>query len=68
MIKNKLDLDSIELELVGSKHHDNWCDCYIESAKWENGVELTDNELDLATEEYQDHIDKLLNEGYYDGE
>lgn len=36
----------VELSELPGQDYDYWCDIYVHSARWPNGKELTDEELD----------------------
>lgn len=48
---SKIDKGSIEFEGVNYDDYPDFCDAYISSACWEDGTELTDEEMD----ELNDH-------------
>lgn len=47
----ELDYSSIEIEDIDTKDYPDFADAFISHAKWNNGVELTDEELDELNEE-----------------
>ena len=57
----KLNVKSCQVEAVDPKDYPDFCDAYIGYAEWEDGVELTDDELDALTDsqEGQEIIQEL---------
>ena len=47
----ELDYSSIESEDIDTKDYPDFTDAFISHAKWNNGVELTNEELDELNEE-----------------
>jgi hypothetical protein len=47
----ELDYSSIEIEDIDTKDYPDFTDAFISHAKWNNGVELTNEELDELNEE-----------------
>ena len=51
-INNKtVDMSSIEIDGIDTDDYPDFCDAYISKAKFEDGTELTDTELELLQEE-----------------
>jgi len=52
LINNKtVDMSSIEIDGIDTEDYPDFCDAYISKAKFEDGVELDDTELELLQEE-----------------
>lgn len=62
-INKKILISSVVLGGVDRRDHPDYVDAYIDSATWEDGTPLTEEELDAAQEEYGDVINELANEG-----
>jgi len=58
----KVNVQSIQIEDVDYKDYPKFCDAFISFAEYEDGTELTDEEL----EEYTDSNLELINELIFD--
>ena len=51
-----LDYSSIEVENVDRRDYPDFCDAYIIYAEFQNGVELTEDQIDQLNEEHSDIV------------
>jgi hypothetical protein len=61
-VNNKaVDITTIELDGIESFDCPDFCDAYVDSAKFKNGTELTNEECESLTMDYPDLINTLAN-------
>jgi hypothetical protein len=54
-----INIDSIEIEDIDRDDYPRFSDAYASYAEWEDGTELTDDELDELTDNQPDLINQL---------
>ena len=57
-----IDRTSIEIEGIDFNDYPKFCDAYISEAKFNDGTELTDEQLDELTDEHGEIINEIINE------
>jgi len=50
---------SLEISDVDSTDYPDFCDAYISYAEYENGIELTEDELEQLGDEYPEIVNEL---------
>jgi hypothetical protein len=61
----KIDRTSIEIDGVDLQDFPKFCDAYISFATFEDGKELTDNELEQLTDENFDLVNEMSHEQFF---
>ena len=61
----EVDLSTIGIDGVDRKDYPDFCDAFISSARFTDGIELDDAELEQLTEENYDLINQLVIENLY---
>ena len=60
IINNKeVDQNTIEIEGIDNGDYPDFCDAYVDSAKFTDGTELKFHELDIITDEYNHIVNDL---------
>jgi|TARA_R110000765_G_scaffold50165_3_gene101916 hypothetical protein len=54
--ERKVDIKSAEIEDVDFKDYPDFCDAFISSMDWDDGTEMTDNELETWCDNNQDAV------------
>ncbi len=58
----KISESSIQVEDVYKDDYPKFCDAYMSYAEWEDGTELTEKELEKATEDYPELVNEAAHE------
>lgn len=59
------DIADVEIDGVGLNDYPDFCDAYVLSAIWANtGIELTEKECQLVTEQHGDEVNILSHESF----
>lgn len=58
----EIERESLEIEGIDMNDYPKFCDAFFSSAKYTNGAELTDNELDELSLKYSGLINEMLHE------
>lgn len=57
-----IDMSSIEIDGIDRQDYPDFVDAYFSYAEFEDGVALTDDELDTFTEQYSDLVSQLIHD------
>lgn len=57
-----VDIKSIKIEGIDTKDFPDFTDAYISYAEYDNGIKLTDEELEKYQEENQDIVNELIHD------
>jgi len=49
----RIDVSTIEIDGIDINDYPDFCDAYMASAQYQDGTELTDDELDALDDKYQ---------------
>jgi len=60
-INNKIvDMGSIEIDGIDTSDYPDFCDAYISSAKFEDGTDLDEDELETLQENIEDEMHEMI--------
>ena len=60
-----VDFTTLELDGVDRRDYPDFCDAYFSYAEYEDGTELTDDELEQLTEDNPDLVNSMAHESLY---
>lgn len=53
-------IDSVEFDGIDWKDYPDFCDAFVSSASWDDGKDLTEDELDVLNDEHRDFVYERL--------